>query len=85
MMLLIRIDQELVITVPEPDLSVIWRTQDVYNEDYEAEVQYIPNDNWYTNQTVTIQEPSAGRRRVAAIIEYKNGEKTGVEIVKEEI
>lgn len=82
---MIRIDQELVITVPEPDLSVIWRTQDVYNEDYEAEVQYIPNDNWYTNQTVTIQEPSAGRRRVAAIIEYKNGEKTGVEIVKEEI
>lgn len=67
----IRVDQEIVITVPEPELSVIWKDEQVYTEDYEAEIQYVPNDNWYTNQQVTLQEPSAGRRKVAAVIEYK--------------
>lgn len=82
---IIRVDQELVITVPEPDLSIIWKEQRVYTEDYEAEVQYIPNDNWYTTQRTTLQEPSAGRRQVAAVITYKNGQETGREILKEEV
>lgn len=82
---MIRVDQELVITVPEPELSILWKEEQVYTEDYEAEVQYIPNDEWYTTQRVTRQEPSAGRRKVAAEIAYKNGQETGREILKEEI
>lgn len=39
---MIRVDQELVITVPEPELSIMWEEEQVYTEDYEAEVQYIP-------------------------------------------
>lgn len=81
----IRVDQELIITVPEPDLSIIWREEQVYTEDYEAEVQYVPNDDWYTTQQVTLQEPSAGRRKVAAVITYKNGQEESREILKEEI
>ncbi len=82
---MIRVDQELIITVPEPELSVLWKQEAVYTEDYEAQVQYIPNDDWYTTQRVTLQEPSAGRRKVAASIAYKNGQETGREILKEEI
>lgn len=82
---MIRVGQELVITVPEPDLSIIWQEEQVYTEDYEAEVQYIPNDNWYTTQKETLQEPSAGRRKVAAIVEYKNGQEVSREILKEEV
>ena len=82
---MIRVDQELVINVPEPELSVMWKEEQVYTEDYEAEVQYIPNDDWYTTQRATLQEPSAGRRKVAAVIEYKNGQEVGREILKEEI
>lgn len=81
----IRVDQEIIITVPEPDLSIIWKDEQIYTEDYEAEVQYVPNDNWYTTQKVTLQEPSAGRRKVAAVITYKNGQEQGREILKEEI
>lgn len=81
----IRVDQEIIITVPEPELSVIWQDEQVYTEDYEAKVQYVPNDNWYTNQQVTLQEPSAGRRKVAAVIEYKNTSEQSREILKEEI
>lgn len=82
---MIRVDQELVITVPEPDLSVLWKEEDVYTEDYEAEIQYIPNDDWYTTQRVTRQEPSAGRRKVTAVVAYKNNTEIGREILKEEI
>ena len=39
---MIRVDQELVITVPEPELSIMWKEEQIYTEDYEAEVQYIP-------------------------------------------
>lgn len=81
----IRVDQELVITVPEPDLSVIWKDEQVIIEDYEAEIQYVPNDNWYTTQQVTLQEPSAGRRKVVAVTTYKNGQEQSREILKEEI
>ena len=34
---------------------------------------------------MTLQEPSAGRRKVAAVIEYKNGSEQSREILKEEI
>ena len=82
---MIRVDQELVITVPEPELSIMWEEEQVYTEDYEAEVQYIPNDEWYTTQKVTLQEPSAGRRKVAAVISYRNGQEVGREILKEQV
>jgi murein DD-endopeptidase MepM/ murein hydrolase activator NlpD len=81
----IRVDQELVINVPEPELSIIWKKQQVYTEGYEAEIEYIPNDDWYTTKTVTLQEPSAGRHKVAAVIEYKNGVEESREILKEEV
>jgi murein DD-endopeptidase MepM/ murein hydrolase activator NlpD len=81
----IRVDQELIINVPEPELSIISKKQQVYTEDYEAEVEYVPNDDWYTTKTVTLQEPSAGRHKVAAVVEYKNGQEQGVEILKEEV
>lgn len=81
----IRVDQELVITVPEPDLSVIWKDEQIFTEDYEAEIQYVPNDNWYTTQQVTLQQPSAGRRKVVAVTTYKNGAEQSREILKEEI
>jgi murein DD-endopeptidase MepM/ murein hydrolase activator NlpD len=82
---MIRVGQELIITVPEPELSIIWKKQQVYTEDYEADVEYVPNDEWYTTKSVTLQEPSAGRRKVAAVIEYKNGQEESREILKEEV
>lgn len=81
----IRIGQELVITVPEPDLSIIWSDEQVYTEDYEAQVQYVANDSWYTTQQVTLQAPSAGRRKVVAVTTYKNNQEIGREILKEEV
>ena len=53
----IRTDDELIITVPEPELSVV-HTEQIYMEDtYEADVVYIDNDEWYTTKTELRQQP----------------------------
>ncbi len=81
----IRVGQELIITIPEPELSVDRQEARYYDEIYDAEVQYVDRDDWYTTQTRTIQEPHAGYRRVVAIISYRNDKETGREILKEEL
>lgn len=81
----IRIGDEIIVTSPEPELSVIRREQQYYEEDYDADVIYIDNDDWYTTDQVTRQEPSAGHRKVVSIISYRNNTETGREIQKEEV
>ena len=81
----IRVGDELTVTVPEPELSVERTEQMYYEEDYEADVVYVDNDDWYTNQTQTLQEPSAGHRKVVADVSYRNNEEVSREILKEEI
>ena len=81
----IRVGDELIVTVPEPELSVERTEQLYYEEDYEADIIYVENDDWYTNQTQTLQEPSAGHRKVVADISYRNNEEVSREILKEEV
>ncbi len=81
----LNIGDELIITVPEPELSVIWTSREHYEETYEAEIIYIPNDEWYTTQMVTLQEPSAGFREVVADVTYENDDEINRAIVKEEV
>lgn len=81
----IRVGDEIIVTVPEPELSVERKEEIYYEEDYEAEVIYVDNDDWYTTETKTLQEPSAGHRKVVAQVSYRNNSESGREIVKEEI
>lgn len=81
----IRAGQELVITVPEPEVSVERREVKFYDEIYDADVIYYDRDDWYTYQTNTIQEPSAGRRKIVAQEDYVNDTLTCREILKEEV
>lgn len=82
---ILHIDDELIITVPEPSLSVLWSERCYYEEDYDADTIYIDNDSWYTTQRVTLQEPSQGHRKVVADISYRNSEELGREILMEEV
>ena len=80
---ILHIGDEIIITVPEPELSVV-RTEQLYLEEaYDAEVIYVDNDEWYTTQEKTLQEPSTGFRRAVANITYRNDEQISKEIVKE--
>lgn len=81
----IRIGDELIITAPEPELTVLHQ-EDVYiEEDYEAEIQYIYNDDWYTTDSEVRQQPSAGHHKIAARKTYLNEKEVGTEILKEEV
>lgn len=82
---IIRTGDELIITIPEPELSVVY-SERVYVEDsYDAETVYIENDEWYTTETVVRREPSAGFRKAAAVVTYRNSRALSEEIVKEEV
>ena len=81
----IRAEDELIVTVPEPELSVRYVIQEYYEEDYEAEVQYVDNNSWYTTQTKVLQEPSAGHRKVVARASYVDNSEENREIEKEEV
>ena len=81
----IRVGDELKMTEPEPELSVSWQEELYYEEDYEAEIEYVYNDDWYTTETVVLQQPSAGHRKVAALKTYHNEKEVSTEILKEEI
>ncbi len=76
---------ELTIAVAEPKLSMERQEEVYYEEDYEAEIEYIYNDEWYTTDTVLRQQPSAGHRKVAALVSYRNDKATDTQILKEEI
>lgn len=82
---MIRPGDELIITIPEPKLAVVRQEEMYYEEDYEEEVIYIDNDDWYTTETKTLQEPSAGHRRVIAVVTFENDKETATEIIKEEV
>ncbi len=81
----IRVGQEIIITNPQPPLSIDRIEQEYVEEDYDAEVQYIENDEWYTTDRVTRQQPSAGHRRVVAQINYYNDKEVSREVIKEEV
>lgn len=79
----IDVGDELVITIPQPELSIWYRTQAVYEEAYEPEVEYRDNDSWYAGTEKVIQEGTQGRRQVVASITYSQGRETGREILQE--
>lgn len=81
----IRVGDEIIVTSPEPELSVVRQEQLYYEEDYDADVIYIDNDSWYTTERVTRQEPSAGHRKVVAVVSFRNDTETGRDIQKEEV
>lgn len=81
----IRVGDKLVITVPEPELSVERMEQNYYEETYDAEIIYVDEEGWYTYQTELLQAPSAGFRKIVANVYYVNDKEVEREILKEEV
>lgn len=81
----IRVGDKLIITVPEPELSVERVEENYYEEIYDADIIYVDEDSWFTNQTEVLQQPSAGFRKVVADVTYLNDKEVSRTILKEEI
>lgn len=81
----LRVGDEITISSPEPELSVVRTERRYYEENYDADVIYIDNDEWYTNQTEVLQQPVTGYRKVVADVTYRNAELVNTEILHEDI
>lgn len=81
----IHVGQELIISVPEPPLTISYVVTEYREEEYQAETIYIDNDSWYTTKSVTLQNPSTGFRRAISSVTYHNGEAYKTDILKQEV
>ena len=81
----IRAGQQLIITVPEPKVTMERVEVNYYEEIDDAPVVYSDRDDWFTTQTNVIQQPHAGFRRVVAQENYENDTLTQREILKEDV
>ena len=82
---IIRVDQELIITVPEPQLSVIWTEVARDDRIFDLPIEYVYNDSWYTDKKVTRQQPSAGYHETVAQITRRNNDELSKEVLYEEV
>lgn len=82
---MIRVGDELTITMPEPVLSVVRNELEYVEEVYDAEIQYVYNDDWFTTDMVTIQQPSSGFHTIVAQTTYRNNKEEERTVVKEEV
>ncbi len=82
---IIRVGDEITITVPKPELSVYYEEIKYYEESYEAPVIYKYNDDWYTTTEKTLQDPSSGYRKAVKKTIYENNTVVSTEVVMEEI
>lgn len=80
---MLHIGDEIIISVPEPELSILSTVQSTYEEDYYAETQYIDNDSWYTTQQEVRQEAVAGHHEVTVLATAKNNTETSREMINE--
>ena len=81
----IRPGDELIIAVPEPDLSLRIQKGEVYEEDYRADPVIIENDSWYTTTQVVHEEGTVGHRERNDIVTYENGIEVEREMIHQNI
>jgi len=82
---IIRIEDELIIAVPEPDLMLRVTKGEVYEEDYRADPIIIPNDSWYTTKEVVHYEGTVGHRERNDVVTIENGIEVKREMIHENV
>lgn len=81
----LHIGQQLVITIPEPVLSVTRVVRSLNEEYYDEDIIVYDVDTWYTTDKEILQQPSAGFRKAVSDVTYLNDKEVSREILKEEI
>lgn len=75
----------LVVTVPKSELSVVVTERKTYEEDFDADVQYVDDDTQYRGYSKVITEGSSGHHKVTADITTVNGVQTALQYVEETV
>lgn len=82
---IIRIGDEITVTVPEPELSIAREELVYYEGTYEADIIYKYNDSWYTTTEVVLQQPSSGYHKAVEKKTFLNSKETSSEVIYEEV
>ena len=77
---ILHVGDELIVSVPEPPLSVLVNEVKTEEETYEADTQYIPRDDWYTTQKNVVSEGTKGRRIQNQLFQEMEGQKAKVSL-----
>ncbi|MFP4697964.1 MAG: peptidoglycan DD-metalloendopeptidase family protein [Eubacteriales bacterium] len=81
----LQLNQELVVTVPEPELSISAKEQIVYTEKIPRSTEYKDNKDKYSGYTSVISYGSDGVKEVTALVDKVNGYEEGQEVVDEKV
>ncbi len=81
----IQVGEELVVMVPEPELSVVTVESLTYEEELPCEVQYIENPDKFIGYEAVQYEGAPGIKTITANIEKINGKEISRTVVGEEI
>jgi len=77
--------QQLIVTVPTSELSVVTTQRSTYEEDYSADVQYVDNTSMYRGTSNVIQQGTTGHRIVTADISSVNGTESNRQIIQQKV
>lgn len=81
----IRVGDELTVTIPQPELSVQREELVYYEGTYEAPIIYQYNNDWYTTKEVTLQDPQSGYHKAVEKHVYINNELLSTDVIMEEV
>lgn len=81
----IYVEDNIIVTVPEPELSIVTVETESYTEKYSADVEYIEDDDMFEGETEVVSKGSKGKRKVTVEVEYTNGVETDRTIIEEEV
>lgn len=73
---------EVTISVPEPELSVLVQKEETKNETYKAKTVYVDDDSMYEDETKVVNQGKAGVKEVVSLVTYKNGQAYTSEVLK---
>ncbi len=76
---------EIIVTVPKAELSVVLTVRKTYEESYNADVQYVDNNKAFRGTNKVINAGTTGYREVTADITYVNGVQSYVNIIDQTI
>lgn len=82
---LINIGDELIVMVPEPELSITTTEEAIYKAPIERKTTYVENANIYEGSNKVVDAGADGEKKVTALITKINGKETGRSVTKEEV
>lgn len=81
----LHVGDDIIVMVPEPELSITTQEEVVYPIPIERETTYVENDSKYVGSNTVIDDGSDGVKQITATLTKLNGKETERVITKEEV